>query len=220
MSLRIEETFELHAPVDRVWSYLVDPRRVVDCLPGAELTEVKDDATFLGRVKVKVGPVTAAYNGKVTITGRDDREHVVSMVGEGRETAGSGSARMTMTSRLTSLPSGVTEVRVTADVDIVGKAAQFGRGMIESVNKQLVRQFTECVRTTLEPAVVEGAPSDGAPPRGESSAMLAASASVQAAMPAAVPARPVRLLPLLFHALADLIARLVRRSPSRSDSSR
>src|SRR6185503_18170389 len=112
-----EETFELRAPVDRVWSYLVDPRQVVDCLPGAELTEVKDDSTFLGRVKVKVGPVTAAYNGKVTITNRDDGAHVVSMVGEGREATGSGSAKMTMTSRLATLPTGVTQVRVTADVD-------------------------------------------------------------------------------------------------------
>ncbi len=99
MSLRIEETFELNAPVDRTWRYLVDPRQVVNCLPGAELTEVESDEIFLGKVKVKVGPITAAYDGRVTITGRDDAAHVVSMVGEGRERSGAGSAKMTMTSR-------------------------------------------------------------------------------------------------------------------------
>src|SRR5438309_568361 len=150
MSLHIEETFELHASVDRTWRYLVDPRQVVNCLPGAELTEVKDDETFLGRVKVKVGPITAAYDGRVTITGRDDATHVVSMVGEGRERTGAGSAKMTMTSRLTPISGTTTQVQVVADLDIVGKAAQFGRGMIESVNKQLFKQFTECLRGTLE----------------------------------------------------------------------
>lgn len=150
MSLRIEETFRLQAPPDRVWAYLVDPRQVVTCLPGAELTAVESETTFLGKVKVKVGPVVAAYSGKVVITERDDAARVVKLVGEGRESGGAGSAKMTMTSTLAALPDGGTEVRVVADLDIVGKLVQFGRGMIESVNKQLFKQFTDCVRATLE----------------------------------------------------------------------
>ena len=216
MSLRIEETFQLRAPVDRVWTYLVDPRQVVDCLPGAELTEVQTPTTFLGRVKVKVGPVTAAYNGKVTITERDDGAYVVSMVGEGRETAGSGSVRMTMTSRLAMLPTGDTEVRVTADVDIVGKAAQFGRGMIESVNKQLFRQFTTCVKGTLE------RPDDaGSVDHARASAISRAPASPAISTGGGTPggtggaarsagAQPVRVLPLVLRAVGDLIGRSAR----------
>lgn len=208
MSFRIEETFELHAPVDAAWRYLADPRQVVNCLPGAELTEIKDDSTYLGRVKVKVGPVTAAYDGQVTITGRDDAAHVVSMVGEGRERTGSGSAKMTMTSRLTPISGTVTQVQVTADVDIVGKAAQFGRGMIESVNKQLFKQFTACVRGTLE------APTT-------SVAEVASSASVvSAAGPAAVPnenraviapptaGEPVSILPILWRSFTAWLRRM------------
>jgi carbon monoxide dehydrogenase subunit G len=214
MSLRIEETFQLRAPVDRVWTYLVDPRQVVDCLPGAELTEVQDESTFLGRVKVKVGPVTAAYSGKVRITSRDDMAHVVSMVGEGRESAGAGSVRMTMTSRLATLPSGETEVRVTADVDIVGKAAQFGRGMIESVNKQLFKQFTTCVKGTLErpaeaPALSAGSPAP-AVDRAPAAAAAAPPPSQASRAPSTSAAQPVRVLPLLFRALLDMLARLVR----------
>jgi uncharacterized protein len=149
MSIRIEEVFEIQAHPDRVWSYLTDPRQVVNCLPGAELTTVENDTTFLGRVKVKVGPIVTAYAGKVILTERDDASRVVRMVGEGRESSGSGSAKMTMTSMVVGLATGATEVRVTADVDIVGRVAQFGRGMIESVNKQMFKQFTECVRATL-----------------------------------------------------------------------
>ena len=208
MSLHIEETFELHAPVERTWRYLVDPRQVVNCLPGAELTEVQNADTFLGRVKVKVGPITAAYDGRVTITGRDDASHVVSMVGEGRERTGAGSAKMTMTSRLTPLTGGATQVQVVADVDIVGKAAQFGRGMIESVNRQLFKQFTECLRGTLEgPMVAELQAEPLAPPP----VVPATTARVAGAIPAVPPpagGQALRLAPLLMRALADWLRRV------------
>jgi uncharacterized protein len=192
VSLRIEETFQLQAPTDRVWAYLTDPRQVVTCLPGAELTSVQDESTFLGKVKVKVGPVTAAYSGKVVITERDEATRVVRIVGEGRESAGTGSAKMTMTSTLVALPSGGTEVRVTADVDIVGKIVQFGRGMIESVNKQLFKQFTACVRATLE---APGAPAnESAAAVGEepaaSSGTPAPSGSTSESRPAGVASTP------------------------------
>ena len=209
MSLRIEETFELHAPVDRTWRYLVDPRQVVNCLPGAELTEVQNNETFLGKVRVKVGPITAAYDGRVTITGRDDEAHVVSMVGEGRERSGAGSAKMTMTSRLTPLADNATQVQVTADVDIVGKAAQFGRGMIESVNKQLFKQFTECLRGTLEAAPVDVADFPADPPPA-AWVPPPASPRVASAIPAVPPPAgpPLRLVPLVMHAFADWLRRL------------
>src|SRR5690349_18498463 len=177
MSIRIEEVFEIQAHPDRVWSYLTDPRQVVNCLPGAELTSVQDDTTFLGRVKVKVGPISTAYAGKVILTERDDANRVVKMTGEGRESSGAGSAKMTMTSSVVGLGNGGSEVRVVADIDIVGRIAQFGRGMIESVNKQMFKQFTECVRTTLAdgsaaaPAASEPArPSDKTEPTAEPAA--------------------------------------------------
>lgn len=206
MSLHIEETFELHAPVERTWRYLVDPRQVVNCLPGAELTEVQDAETYLGRVHVKVGPITAAYDGRVTITGRDDAQHVVSMVGEGRERTGSSSAKMTMTSRLTPLDGGATEVKVVADVDIIGRAGQFGRGMIESVNKQLFWQFTECLRGTLEgPGLAELR----AQPLAPSPATTPRNLRIAGAMPTIpAPSEPVRVVPLATRAFVDWLRRV------------
>ena len=208
MSLHIEETFELHAPVERTWRYLVDPRQVVNCQPCAELTEVRGDDTFLGRVKVKVGPITAAYDGRVTITGRDDASHVVSMVGEGRERTGAGSAKMTMTSRLTPLTGGATQVQVVADVDIVGKAAQFGRGMIESVNRQLFKQFAECLRGTLEGPLVSELQAEPLAPRPAAPVTTARVAGAIPAVPAPVGGAPLRLVPLLMHAFADWLRRV------------
>lgn len=214
MSFRIEETFELRAPVETAWRYLADPRQVVNCLPGAELTEVQDDATYLGRVKVKVGPVVAAYDGKVTITSRDDAAHVVSMVGEGRERTGSGSAKMTMTSRLTPISGTVTQVQVTADVDVVGKAAQFGRGMIESVNKQLFKQFTECVRGTLEAptTTVAGATSSAVASTPSAGAGTGPATAPSTIAPSATAGQPVRILPLLWRSFVEWLRRIFSRT--------
>jgi carbon monoxide dehydrogenase subunit G len=147
---RIEERFTVKASPEAVWAFLVDARRVVVCLPGAELTEVVDERTFDGAVKVKVGPVTVGYKGRVQLVELDRPAWRVRMSGEGRETGGAGSARMSMESRLTPRPDGVTEVVVTSDVDVVGRLVQLGRGMIEQVSHQIFLQFAEQVRATLE----------------------------------------------------------------------
>jgi uncharacterized protein len=165
MSMKIQETFAVQAPVARVWEFLIDPQQVVQCLPGAELTEVEDERTFRGRIRVKVGPVTASYKGKAHLEDLNEAEHRVRMVGEGKETAGSGSARMTMNSRLVELPGGGTEVHVEASVDVVGRIVQFGRGLMEEVSRQLFRQFSACVQVRLaeEPAeAAASSASDGA----------------------------------------------------------
>ena len=152
MAVRIEETFRVRAPVERVWAFLLDPHQVVQCLPGAELIETQDERTFVGRVRVKVGPITASYKGRAELTEVDERNHRVRMTGEGQDTAGSGSARMTMTSSIVAGPDGAAEVSVQSEVQLVGKLAQFGRGMVEEVSKQLFRQFAECARQRLEAA--------------------------------------------------------------------
>jgi carbon monoxide dehydrogenase subunit G len=213
MSLRIEETFQLEAPIDRVWAYLSDPRQVVNCLPGAELTSVESETIFLGKVKIKVGPVTAAYSGRVTILERDDAAYVIRLLGDGRESSGGGSAKMTMSSTLLALPTGVTEVRLIADLDIVGRLVQFGRGMIESVNKQMLKQFTDCLRATLETGPGSSAES-GATPAGGASAMPGVQgAGPAASSPATAPTRaagePVRLLPILLRAARENLARVL-----------
>lgn len=168
MSLTINETFRIDAPPDRVWRFLKNPADVVTCLPGAELTETIDAQTYGGRVKVKVGPITAAYAGRATLTQVDDAARRMQIVGEGKESGGAGSARMTMTGVVTPLPDGGSEVSVDAVIDIAGRVMQFGRGLIESVNRQLFRQFAESVQARLATAgAAEGAverATDGAVP--------------------------------------------------------
>jgi len=152
MAFKIEEKFEVQAPVERVWQYLIDPKRVVDCLPGAELLEQKDDQTFLGAIKVKVGPLSMSYKGEAKFTEINAETHQVRMVGNAREVTGSGSTKVSMLSTVVPLASGASEVSVNADVELVGKIVQFGRGMIEEVSRQMFRQFSTCVKQHLEVA--------------------------------------------------------------------
>ena len=149
MAIRIEERFVVQAPVEQVWEYLVDPRRVVTCLPGAELVEVVDERTFRGVVNVKVGSVTVSYRGRVHLE-LDAAARRVNMTGEGRESAGTGSARMAMESRVSAVRGGGSEVVLQADVVVVGRIVQLGRGMVEQVAHQLFQQFASCVRAVLE----------------------------------------------------------------------
>ncbi|HEV8362489.1 MAG TPA: SRPBCC family protein [Gemmatimonadaceae bacterium] len=200
MSITIHETFTVNSPIERVWHFLTTPQEVVECLPGAELTEVLSEREYAGRVKVKVGPVTAAYAGKATLAEVDEAKHRITLVGEGRETGGAGSAKMTMHGGVTPNAGGGSDVTVDATIDIAGKVMQFGRGLVESVSQQLFKQFVEQARVKLEseaPAAVES-------PLGSNNP-----APTSAAAPTTAP-RELRLLPLLWRAIVDWFRRLLR----------
>jgi len=152
MPFKIEEEFEVQAPVQQVWEYLIDPAKVVVCIPGAELLEAQDESTFVGAVKVKVGPMTMSYKGLMKFTEVDEQGRQIRIVGEGREAGGAGSAKVTMLNKVAPLDGGGALVVVNAEVDLVGKVVQFGRGMIEEVSRQLFRQFSACVKQRLEVA--------------------------------------------------------------------
>lgn len=212
MAFKVEEKFEVQAPVERVWKYMIDPQRVVVCIPGAELLESKGEDTFLGAVKVKVGPVTMSYKGTVEFAEVDEPNHLVRIVGEGREAGGAGSAKMTMISRVTALENGGSQVTVDAEMDLVGKIVQFGRGMIEEVSRQLFRQFSSCVKQHLEvdqePQAAEQAP--GAETKSETESAPKVETRTEA--------KPVSATSLGLRALWAIITRAFQRLFGRQPS--
>ena len=148
-AMEIENSFTVSAPADRVYSHLLDVNNVVRCVPGAELSEVVDADTFKGKVKIKVGPVTVSYNGTARITDRDPAQRTAKLQAEGRETTGSGSA--TATTVISVRDDGESStVTLATDFTVVGRIAQFGRGIMEDVSRHLVGQMAECIRATLE----------------------------------------------------------------------
>jgi carbon monoxide dehydrogenase subunit G len=203
MAIQVSETFELNAPAARVWAFLIDPQQVVQCLPGAELLAIEDARTFTGRIRVKVGPVVAGYRGRARFEEIDESARSARMSGEGQETSGGGSARMKMTSTVTALDNGGARVQVIAEVDVVGRLVQFGRGMMEEVSRQLFQQFAACVRSRLE---AEG---------GSTPAPAVNAPGSSRHLPAATASPPVKALPLLWSAVLKLLRRVFLRGPRR-----
>jgi len=159
----IENSFEVPAPIDRVWDHMLDVEKVVPCMPGAELTETIDESHWKGKVTIKLGPVSLAFAGKVEIHERDDATHRVVLKGSGMEQRGKGAASATVTSMLEQTADG-TKVSIVQDIKVQGQAAQFSRGMMQDVSSKLTKQFAECLKANMA-AEEEARPGEEPAPR-------------------------------------------------------
>lgn len=203
--MQIENQFEVAAPPERVYAFLLDVNRVVTCMPGAELSEVVDPDTFKGKVRIKVGPITVAYNGTARIGERDDGARSATLTAEGRETTGPGSARAT--SRMSVEASGEgSRVLLLTDYMVAGRVANFGRGVMEDVSRRLIGQMADCIKANLEAPEAPAGAADGAGPTGGPAA-----ARAPAPTPATAAPRHVNALSLFFAVLWDRIRRLFGR---------
>jgi uncharacterized protein len=146
--LLIDNEFRVAAAADRLWSYLLDVERIAPCLPGAELTEVVDDRTWRGRMKMKFGPVAMAFAGTVTMVDRNDDEHRVVLRANGTESKGKGAATAEVTSWLEEDGDG-TLVKMQADITLQGFVAQVSRGMLPDISAKLTQQFADCLRADM-----------------------------------------------------------------------
>ncbi len=193
--MQLENSFSVSAPPDRVFAYLLDINKVVGCVPGAELSEVVDPTTFKGKVKVKVGPITVAYNGTARITDRDDAGRSAAIEAEGRETTGPGSARAKAVMKVDPDGSG-SMVKISTDYSVAGRVAQFGRGVMEDVSRRIINEMAACIK-----ANVEGGEQHAA-------AVSGGSVSADAPAPAVSTAEPVKAVLLFFQGLWEGIRRL------------
>jgi uncharacterized protein len=190
-AVQIENSFAVKAPPDRVYEFLLDVNNVVSCVPGAELSEVVDPNTFKGKVRIKVGPVTVSYNGTARITARDAATRTATLEAEGRETTGSGSAQASTVMSVAVDGDGST-VTLATDFTVVGRVAQFGRGIMEDVSRHLVRQAAECIQSKLEapppgaspPSDAAAAPSANPGPAAQAASRSPSSSSAPAALDA------------------------------------
>lgn len=196
--MELTNEFEVAVPVEQAWSVLTDVERIAPCLPGAQLQEVEGDE-YRGIVKVKVGPITAQYKGAATFVEKDDANHVAKLKADGRDTRGNGNANALITARLQPAGEG-TKVSVVTDLQVTGKVAQFGRGVMADVSAKLLDQFVENLHTTVlgaeeAPAAPTGAaaPSDVAPEptAGQAAATAAVAASATDVATASAPTAPL-----------------------------
>jgi carbon monoxide dehydrogenase subunit G len=148
--MKLEQSFEVAAPLGRVWEALVDVERVAPCLPGAAVTGRNDDGSYNGTFKVKIGPTSASYTGKLQMEQIDESVHTATMQAQGTDKRGQGGAKATIVSSLSPAGDGATRVDVSTDYHITGRLARFGRGgMIEDISNRLLGDFAKCLQTSL-----------------------------------------------------------------------
>ena len=232
--MKLEQSFEVDAPVERVWTTLIDLENVAPCLPGAAITGHDEDGTYHGEFQVKLGPTTASYRGTIRIESSDPEAHTATLAARGSDKRGQGGASATIVNTLHATEGGGTRVDAATDFTITGRLASFGRGgMIKDISNRLLRDFAACLQQHLaaEPARAmsgeESAASAAAATEGKSPAETGGTATppgtvatppqvappgVQAgpAQPA-VAAAPVKGISLLFSVLWERIRRLLGR---------
>ena len=147
--MELNADFEVQAPIDVVWRTLMDDlAKTATIIPGAEVTEQLSDTEFKGQVKVKVGPLSMTYRGQVELISRDDANHVAVLKGKALEKGGQGSADGTATISLTG-DGDTTRGSLTADVGLSGRVAAMGKGVIDSVTKQMVPVVVKNIETLI-----------------------------------------------------------------------
>jgi len=140
MSIELEHSFEVPVPPDQAWDVLLDVQRVAPCMPGATVDSVDGDEVS-GTIKVKVGPIALTYTGKATFTERDDAAHSVKIEAAGKETRGAGTASAVVLARLDE-DNGQTRVNVHTTLNVTGRPAQFGRGIMAEVSGKIIEKFS------------------------------------------------------------------------------
>jgi uncharacterized protein len=194
--VRLEHEFQVAAPVETVWNLLLDLERVAPCLPGGEVTEKVDDRNYRANVKVKLGPMQLTYRGEIAISEADETERRTVMEAKANEARGQGTARATITTQLFDKEGG-TRASVATDLQLTGRVAQMGRGIVEDVSNRLMGQFADCLS--------QRAAADATPPSRET----------EAAAPPPAQAKPIGGLSLVIRVLLARASGLFGRGSPR-----
>ncbi|MBA0052367.1 carbon monoxide dehydrogenase [Streptomyces sp. AJS327] len=181
--MQLTNVVPVKAAPDEVFALINDVERVVSCMPGAAL-DGRDGDTWQGRVKVKVGPITAAYAGTVRFIEVDSAARRLRVQARGADAHGSGDAEAEASLEVAEAPGGA-ELRLTTDLVIRGKIAQFGKGAVATVSEKILQQFARNLGSLLDQdRAAAGAPANSAAPAGGAAAATAPAGAATATAPA------------------------------------
>jgi carbon monoxide dehydrogenase subunit G len=139
--MQLVHDFAVPVPADQAWKLLIDVEKIAPCLPGAVVTSVDGD-TFEGGMKIKVGPISMTLKGEGELTEKDEAARRAVLHAKGRDAKGNGGAQATVTATLHENDS-TTDVHLVTDLNITGKAAQFGGGVVKDISNRMLGQFAD-----------------------------------------------------------------------------
>ena len=160
MKTTLNKQFHIEEPIDVVWGYLIDPHKIVTCVPGASLTEQIDDTNYKGEMTLKFGPVKAKYAGQITFEEINEETKNMRLLGKGLDSKGKGSADMLMNGALTEKDGG-TEAEFSMEVTITGMLAQFGSRLITDVSNSVFDKFVQNLKDKIAGKEVDNTMSAG-----------------------------------------------------------
>lgn len=141
MKTQLDKSFEVPQGTELVWEHLIDPEKIMDCVPGVSIDEKVGDNHYKGKVGMKFGPMGVKYNADIYYNEIDVENRKIIIRGDGVDAKGNGNAEMMMTIDLTNREDGGVKLDAIMDVTVNGKIAQFGSRLISTVSNQLFKQF-------------------------------------------------------------------------------
>jgi len=209
--MELEHSFTVPVPRDRAWDVLLDVERVAPCMPGATLDSVDGDEIH-ARIKVKVGPINMTYVGTARFVEKDPVKGVVRLEASGKETRGAGTASATVRSMLEDRGD-ETQVTVLTTLNVTGKPAQFGRGVMNEVGGKLLTIFA----ANLAAALAEPDGAAGPDAAATETVGTGTAGSATATAPAGTPGAASAAAPAVDAVLSEPIDEL--KLPARATSS-
>ena len=180
--MELEHSFTIPVPPEQAWQVLLDVEQIAPCMPGATVDSVDGDE-IKGRIKVKVGPVSLTYAGTAHFTERDEQARSITLEASGKETRGAGTASATVRSSLADEGGGQTKVVVHTTMNVTGRPAQFGRGVMAEVGGRIIERFATNLAALLAsgPPAASVAASNGSGPEASAAGPGAAPAAAESA---------------------------------------
>ena len=160
MGIELSDTFDVDAPVEQVWNFLLNPDKLASCMPGARLGSRTEDGAWQGEVSLRIGAISVRYGGKLTYTRADADERLAVMAVTADEQSG-GQVSGTIEAKLEALSAERSRAVVKSSFEMTGRLVQVGRGMIEGAAKQIIGRFVANVKSSLER---ESAATSASPP--------------------------------------------------------
>jgi carbon monoxide dehydrogenase subunit G len=150
--MEIEKLVQLKATPEDIWNFILDPALIAPCVPGVQSVEVISPDEYLSVIKVKISFVSASFKIRTTITSRELASRLL-CVGQGEDAALASKLKHQTEIMLTPQAGGLTDLRITSQVDVLGRVGSFGLSAMKTKVDRMWDEFSVALKDKLDATV-------------------------------------------------------------------